>query len=523
MYKRITALLVSAFLLIGFYGQIVMAQNAHAGFFGPSSISGGFYTPGICTPIVEAPHNWYKFDENTGTAIADTMGNNDMTLTNGGGVTWAAETLRVDNENNISFITSDSATGLNALSVGESFTIVGYFVANSHATTRPIITIGDSWGTANADLAVIITWHADTLIKATLYGDPDPPVSGGTTAISAASLLVDDGDTVFFRVSYTLNSATADTNDFTIDASTDYGISWAEQGASSSAKPINPNPAFILSSTWYNNISGHGIDQTFLNLATYTSHITDAEMQQIADGLVTPPLDNMCSQSSMTIEGDSLSVSPYTALNPTPGADGWVEQWKPEAGYGPIYTYGAVGGEGLQDIAGDAAADAAARATSGVNGGGDKLILWAGTNDLSGGRSQAQMETDFETIVAAYVAEGFTVYAMPIIPRTAVNETIRDGFNAYLVTNDGSNYTLIDLTTEDEFDAALDENNTTYYHSDAVHLTTAGMTIVKDAVAAAVTWPAVASTPTMDRYAKNVIQLKDWTARPEKTRIKRAA
>lgn len=107
-------------------------------------------------------------------------------------------------------------------------------------------------------------------------------------------------------------------------------------------------------------------------------------------------------------------------------------------------------------------------------GGKNVVVAWAGTNDLYYGRTGSQAESDFGTYCTNARNAGAFVIAINMIARRndlgAWSDAEQAAFNSAFASN-SSTY------SDAQVDAASilnDENNTTYYQADRVHLNNAG-------------------------------------------------
>lgn len=121
------------------------------------------------------------------------------------------------------------------------------------------------------------------------------------------------------------------------------------------------------------------------------------------------------------------------------------------------------------------------------------LIVWGGTNDINGGSTGAAAYTNLTTYCNSRRAAGWKVYTATMISRTgfdATKETHRQTFNTSLRSGwpaicDG----LVDLDANTPIGGVGTYSNTTYYDSDATHLTRKGYEIVARSFYNAITTP----------------------------------
>lgn len=118
------------------------------------------------------------------------------------------------------------------------------------------------------------------------------------------------------------------------------------------------------------------------------------------------------------------------------------------------------------------------------------VVAWGGTNDLFFGASAATTITRLQTYCNARRAIGWKVAVFTILPRSdpgtpgtfgadraTVNASIRANWATY------ADY-LVDVAADSRLD---DETDTTYFHTDLVHLSDAGRQVVADLVVDALT------------------------------------
>jgi lysophospholipase L1-like esterase len=113
------------------------------------------------------------------------------------------------------------------------------------------------------------------------------------------------------------------------------------------------------------------------------------------------------------------------------------------------------------------------------------VVFWFGTNDISSGRTEAQIEADIDSYISAVRAHdaGAIIIGCTIIARTSFNATQ----NALIVTiNDHIKVTadfdrVVDLAADARFS---DGTDTTYYNADGIHLNDTGYGVVAGLVRA---------------------------------------
>jgi lysophospholipase L1-like esterase len=113
------------------------------------------------------------------------------------------------------------------------------------------------------------------------------------------------------------------------------------------------------------------------------------------------------------------------------------------------------------------------------------LVAWGGTNDLAiGGSSANQAYADYKTYCSNRVAAGWKVISATLLPRSptgisasfeadrqTVNTKIRSGYRSF-------SHVLADIAADNRVGDALDQNDTTYYNGDKIHLNDTGNAIM---------------------------------------------
>jgi lysophospholipase L1-like esterase len=137
------------------------------------------------------------------------------------------------------------------------------------------------------------------------------------------------------------------------------------------------------------------------------------------------------------------------------------------------------------------AADAATQVDPFFDAGHDRnvLVVWGGTNDMTLVASNPTAPFNaLKSYCLARRAVGWKVVVLTCLPRGTAGqfETDRQAFNAAIL-GDASFYdALADVGTNATIGEPGDQNNTTYYFGDKIHLTKAGHAIVAPMVAAAI-------------------------------------
>lgn len=117
---------------------------------------------------------------------------------------------------------------------------------------------------------------------------------------------------------------------------------------------------------------------------------------------------------------------------------------------------------------------------------GDVVVLWEGTNDmhvngLSGADAYANLITyrnkvigrGLKLVVATTIARDYATDAADLMDRI-------DDYNTLIRANTDQFTAVCDLAANSLFDTRADASNTTYYHTDKLHLITAGQDAIKD-------------------------------------------
>lgn len=116
------------------------------------------------------------------------------------------------------------------------------------------------------------------------------------------------------------------------------------------------------------------------------------------------------------------------------------------------------------------------------------VVVWVGTNDLTNGDAAATVYANLVAYCQARQAAGFEVVVLTALPRgaSAPFETARQTFNASIRTNWATFAdALADVGADSTIGEPGDQNNTTYYSGDAIHMTAAGYAVVAGLVTTA--------------------------------------
>lgn len=117
---------------------------------------------------------------------------------------------------------------------------------------------------------------------------------------------------------------------------------------------------------------------------------------------------------------------------------------------------------------------------------GNKVILWAGTNDIGTNEDEAAtVHTNLSTWITARRAAGFYVIVLTVTPRNyagdpAGTQTKIDALNVLMRADKCGAHVLVDVAANVNLD---DPDDATYY-GDALHMTAAGYAIVAEMVKA---------------------------------------
>ena len=117
----------------------------------------------------------------------------------------------------------------------------------------------------------------------------------------------------------------------------------------------------------------------------------------------------------------------------------------------------------------------------------NKLIFWAGTNDIADGTAAADVIADIAACCTAFKAAGYFVVVVNVLARgdlDAAKLIVRTAVNASIAAN-WATYAnaFVDVTADARLQNPAD---TTYFNADTVHLVDAGDAIVAALIAAAV-------------------------------------
>jgi lysophospholipase L1-like esterase len=186
--------------------------------------------------------------------------------------------------------------------------------------------------------------------------------------------------------------------------------------------------------------------------------------------------------TNLVAVGDSITVgfgatAPYpatiatalstTASNQGVGATGWNYN-----------SGGTTGGNSLINLAAANVDPLLASLT--CNGSQPYLILFAGTNDIFYGASGATTYASFQTYLAARISAGWLashIIAVPILKRSGDSDADRAAYNSGVINGAGS-YLLARTDLDANIGCSTCNTNLTYFQSDQVHPTNAGLNII---------------------------------------------
>lgn len=109
-------------------------------------------------------------------------------------------------------------------------------------------------------------------------------------------------------------------------------------------------------------------------------------------------------------------------------------------------------------------------------------VIWGGTNDLSEGRTGAQVHSAISSWCTGRRSTGFKIVVLNCIARGDINNTERLALNSLLVSSHAFADAVVDVATP------LGDWNTipSYWQADHIHITTAAEQVVATAVSNAV-------------------------------------
>lgn len=125
---------------------------------------------------------------------------------------------------------------------------------------------------------------------------------------------------------------------------------------------------------------------------------------------------------------------------------------------------------------------------------GDVVIIWEGINDMGAGlKTGTQAYDNLVTLCSNARATGAKAVLLNVIPANLTGtypnwEVDRTACNSLINTNQATICDVfVDLTANAAFNSATDYNDTTYYHTDKIHLNNVGYDLVGSLVYTAIT------------------------------------
>jgi len=497
MFKRLIGAALALCLMAGNIAATYAESTKLASFFGPSSFSGSFFKSGSIQLAIEAPSNFWLFSEGEGEAVTDEMGVTDLTVTGG---TWGVGYLDIDADavggGGSDFWVADNAT----TRVANRFTVGFWGTLNTDVdgNTFPL-TMSSGLSGFPSELDWYFRIGTDKVVRAVIVGS-DGVTADQSDIITASNVYTGSGSNFMvgekglFVLSYeSVAGGTSKAQLWYAEAGNLKEFSTT--GLLTDSNLIDPDAAFRLRARLAGNNTGADmrwhqafyLDDVFLTNAKVGNLFTLGSDYDWTAGLPALP--------TIVTEGDSLSAEPNAN-----GYDSYplqLQTLSPTAGW---YV---VEGENSDTAAGiktDSAAKAVTYASGNTGAAQDKLILWAGRNDIRNGASAATTLVDLNLIVDDYSAQGYKVYVLTALPgadfTTAANDE-RILYNTAIKANVDSKWTVIDLEADPRL---TDNNDLTYFHTDAVHLNTTGYGIVAGLVQTGAGLP-LATAPTSDLMA----------------------
>lgn len=111
------------------------------------------------------------------------------------------------------------------------------------------------------------------------------------------------------------------------------------------------------------------------------------------------------------------------------------------------------------------------------------VVLWIGTNDIASGTAAATTQSNITNYVQWRQNVGFKMIVGTILPRTEFSstpamETARQAMNTWIRANSFGADGIADIAADARIGDIGDQNDTTYYDADKVHLNNTGYAIV---------------------------------------------
>lgn len=216
-------------------------------------------------------------------------------------------------------------------------------------------------------------------------------------------------------------------------------------------------------------------------LVIYSAEQSAANITAIRDYLTTTyECVSRTEDRFILCEGDSL-----TKGNAAPN-EGYDRQLALLYATQPKITNVGVGGQSLSTMTSNAVSISDVELSRNSEYTNQIAVLWGGTNDIVGGGSLGDLQTNMLSWVSGRQAAGAKVVVLTIIPRSdnsAAEDLVRLAFNEWILTG----ATGADAIANVNADSRLqDPTDGTYFKADEVHLIAAGHAIVADYVKAAI-------------------------------------
>lgn len=217
-----------------------------------------------------------------------------------------------------------------------------------------------------------------------------------------------------------------------------------------------------------------------LGIVVYDKELNDTETAEVVDWLSTQyAVENSTNTAIVYCDGDSITFGTQS----TNEVDwSYPAQMARLFAAPPKIWNGGSGGDTIQ-------ANASAVQPIGHLGAWSytkKTICFLyGTNDISAGRTEAQIEADIDSYISAVHADDSTVHivGMTILPRDPFNAT-QDALVATIndhILNTAAFDSTLDIASDPRLDDATD---TTYFDADGIHLNDAGYAVMAELVKA---------------------------------------
>lgn len=185
------------------------------------------------------------------------------------------------------------------------------------------------------------------------------------------------------------------------------------------------------------------------------------------------------------MEGDSITVG--FGLPSDTATNTWPSQWERLKATAPKWVHRATTGTQLTTMLGQAATEIDPYVAQNSQYTQQVAVLFAGSNDISNARTDAQIEADLQTWCTGRRSAGFDIIAVfTILPSGSFNGTMeayRVAYNNWLRANYA---TYADILIDVAADSRLSTpTNTTYYQADATHPNATGLGVIAELAYAA--------------------------------------